>query len=124
MIPFFTNGEFWGVARVAPGDPRLVDRTGTERLATTDPLSRTIYVSNAVEPPLLDHVMLHEVSHAIAASNGLLRRLRGFLPVSYWVAVEEWAAQMVENYSLEAIDTTSNTLGRPVCIRGLCYDKH
>lgn len=122
MVPFITNGEMWRVARVASGDPRLVDRTGIERLATTDPRTMTIYVSEAVKPPLLDKVVMHEVSHAVAYSNGLISRLRAFLPVSYQIGVEEWAASMMENYAMEVSDISSKVLGRRVCVRGFCND--
>lgn len=122
MVPFKTNGDYWRVIRVSPGDPRLIDRTGKERLATTDPVSKTISVSEAVKPPLLDQVMLHEVSHAVGISSGATARLRGIIPSDYWIGVEEWAANMTELYAIESIGITSRILGRPVCIRGFCND--
>lgn len=114
------NGDIWRVARVSAGDPFLVDRTGNERLATTDSSSMTIYVSKAVKPPLLDKVILHEVSHAITVSYGLLEPLRAKLPPYLWVDVEEWAAQLVENHAIEASKIASGLLGRPICIGGYC----
>lgn len=116
------NGDLWRVSRVPAGDPRLIDRTGTERLAVTDSEDMAIYVSKAVKPPLLDKVILHEVSHAITVSYGLLDALRAFLPPYLWVAVEEWAAQLVENHAIEASRVASDALGRPVCIGGVCVD--
>lgn len=124
MVPFITNGQFWRVVRVSPGDPRLIDRTNNLRLAVTDSLSQMIYVSDAVRPPMLDRVVLHEVSHAISAADGTTARLRAFLPPSYWVPVEEWGVGMVERIAIEAIDITSHILGRPVCIGGFCHDKY
>lgn len=92
-------------------------------MATCDPSTREVYVSVAVTPPLLDRVILHEVSHAVTVSHGLLGPLRSSLPPDYWVTVEEWAAQLMESYSLEALAAASESLGRPVCVRGLCYDR-
>lgn len=115
MRPFVINGEAWRVTRVSAGDPRLVDWTGTERVATTDPESRTVYVNDTLVPPLLDRVMLHEVAHAIVASWGLRGSGRE------WSGVDEWGAQLVENHSLEALEAASTALGRPVCVSGLCY---
>ena len=115
------NGEAWGVVMVPPGDPSLVDRTGVERLATTDPATRTVRVSSAVAPPLLDRVLLHEVAHAITVSHGLLGTLRIALPWRLQVLVEEWAAQLVENHAVEAAELTSEILGRPVCMYGYCH---
>lgn len=120
MEPILINGDVWRVVRVPAGDPSLVDRTGTDRLATTDSSNHTISVSEAVKPPLLDKVVLHEVSHAITVSYGLLEPLRAKLPRYLWVDVEEWAAQLVENHAIEASGLASTVLGRPVCIGGVC----
>lgn len=122
MEPVVINGDLWRVVRVPVGDPHLVDRTDSERLATTDSKTMTIYISSAVKPPLLDKVVLHEVSHAITVSYGLLEPLRAVLPPNLWVYVEEWAAQLVENHAIEASHIASDTLGRPVCIRGKYLD--
>lgn len=107
---------------MSPGDPRLVDRTGTETVATADPLTATICISTAVQPPYLDRVLLHEVSHAVAMSSGFLEPLHGALPERHWVAAEEWAAQLVERYGIEAAVLASESLGRPLCVGGYCVD--
>lgn len=121
MRPFVVGGEVWRVVAVQPGDPRLTDRTGRERLATTDPLTRSVYLSSTLRPPLLDRVLLHEVAHAVTISHGLLATLRSRLPREAWVHAEEWSAQLVENHALEAVRAASEALGRPVCVRGTCW---
>lgn len=121
MHPFALNGEVWRVVKVAPGDPRLIDRTGNERLATTDP-NGVIYLSDTLAPPLLDKVLLHEIAHAITVSYGLLDILRRVVPYRWWIFVEEWTAQLVEEHGIEAAAMASKTLGRPVCVGGYCYD--
>jgi len=108
------------VNRVSPAHPLLIDRTGTLRIATTDPETRTINVSTNVTLPNLDSVLLHEVAHAITVSYGLLQPLRSLIPPELWVIVEEWAVELLEKYSTEAIIITSESLGRPLCIRGYC----
>ena len=118
------NGEAWRVAEVSPDDPRLVDRTGARRVATTDPTTRTVHVSRAVSPPLLDRVMVHEAAHAITISHGLLESIRAVVPEPYWVPVEEWAAQLVEEHGIEAAELASQALGRPVCVHGRCHGRH
>ena len=120
MRPFVVNGEVWRVVRVPVGDPSLIDRTNTPRLATTDHVTRTISVLDSVMPPLLDRVMLHEAAHAITVSRGLLGRMRSVVPESAWVPVEEWAAQLVEGHAIEAVAAASRSLGRPVCVDGTC----
>lgn len=122
MRPFAINGDVWGVIRVPAGDPRLIDRTGTPRLAVTDASDRTVYVRDDLVPPLLDRVMLHEVTHAITVSWGLLPQVRNDALRGDVVGVEEWAAQLVENHAMEAVQAASRALGRPVCVRGLCSD--
>lgn len=102
------------------GDPRLIDRTGYEKLAVTDPADLTVYVNGNLVPPMLDKVMLHEVAHAITVSWGLISRLRSTIPPESWVNAEEWSAQLVENHAIEAVQAASRSLGRPVCVRDLC----
>lgn len=121
MRPFVVNGEVWRVIGVVPGDPRLVDRTGTRTVATTDPLTRTIHISNELAPPELDLVMLHEVAHAITMSYRLLGGIHAELPERYWIPVEEWAAQLVGEYGVEAVIAATESLGRPLCVRGFCH---
>lgn len=122
MYPFVINGDVWRVARVPAGDPSLIDRTGGTKLAVTDSLDRMIYVRDDLLPPLLDRVMLHEVAHAITVSWGLLPEVRSGVVRGDIIDVEEWAAQLVENHAMEAVQAARRALGRPVCVRGLCSD--
>lgn len=120
MRPFVINGQTWRVARVPAGDPRLVDRTGAAKLAVTDASDMTVYVNGRLVPPLLDRVMLHEVAHAITVSWGLLPYVRSGVRRGDIIDVEEWAAQLVENHAMEAVNAATEALGRPICVRGLC----
>lgn len=122
MRPFVVNGQAWRVIRVPAGDPRLIDRTDTPRLAVTDPTNMTVYLNERLVPPLLDKVMLHEVTHAITVSWGLLPDVRSGVLRGDIIDVEEWAAQLVENHGMEAVNAASEALGRPICVRGLCND--
>lgn len=120
MRSFVTNGETWRVVRVPAGDPRLIDRTGEPRLATTNPRNRLISVQVGIEPPLLDKVILHEIAHAITMSWKLLPRMRSEAMRGDMTGLEEWAAQLVENHAIEAIQAAREVLGRPACVRGTC----
>lgn len=122
MSAIVINGDVWRVVRVPADDPRLIDRTSKSRLATTDPRSHVICISESVVPPLLDRVLIHEVSHAITVSYGLLGPLREAIPTQAWVPSEEWAVQLVENHAIEALRLSRKVLGRPVCVRGSCFD--
>ncbi len=112
---FGIGGEVWHIMTVPAGDPRLIDRTGTATIATTDHATRTICIMDSVRPPLLDRVLLHEMAHAVAMSRGLLPA-----PVDR-VGVEEWAAGMVESHGIEMVGLASEVLGRPVCVEGWCH---
>lgn len=114
------NGEVWRVIRVAAGDPRLIDRTGQARLGTTSPQGRTIAILDTLEPPMLDRVVLHEVAHAVTISWGMLPVLHSYAMRGDLTGLEEWAAQLVENHSIEAVEAARIVLGRPICIRELC----
>ena len=120
MFPFVVNGEVWRVVRVAPDSPSLIDRTGKRTVATTDPQRHVVSISTDVQPPFIDRVLLHEVAHAVTISHGLLDVLRIAVPERFWVFVEEWAAQLVENHCIEAASLASQSLGRPICVRGWC----
>lgn len=122
MFPFTVNGDVWRVIRVPAGDPRLVDRTGGSKLAVTDEDSMTVTVLDSLRPPLLDKVVLHEVAHAITVSYGLLPQVRLDTLRGDIIGVEEWSAQLVENHSIEALQAARTALGRPVCVRGECFD--
>ena len=123
MGPFVLNGELWRVISVSAGDPHLIDRTGEPKIATTDADLHTVYVRDDLRPPLLDRVVLHEVAHAVTVSWGLLPEVRRDVLSGDIIGVEEWAAQLVENHSLEAVDAASVALGRPICVRGLCVER-
>lgn len=116
------NGEVWRVVRVAPSDPRLIDREGRRTVGTTDPTSKTIHLSSALMPPMLDKVLLHEVSHAVAVSYGILPSLSEAVENGEVVRAEEWAAQLVENHGIESAAIASEILGRPLCVGGFCND--
>lgn len=120
MRPVVINGDVWRVIRVPAGDPRLVDRTGTSRLATTDPRSRTISIAESVVPPLIDRVLLHEIAHAVTISWSLLPRLHSEAMRGDLTGLEEWSAQLIENHAIEAVAAATIVLGRPPCVRGRC----
>lgn len=103
------------------GDPRLIDRTGGEKLAVTDSAARCVYVRDDLGPPLIDSVMIHEAAHAAAVSWGVLPRLRSDVIRGDIIGVEEWAAQFVEHHAIEALEAARTALGRPVCVRGSCF---
>lgn len=107
---FWLNGQPWHVQRVGRDSPALVDRTGQRRLATTDPRTRLICVSEAVTRPQLEHVLTHEAAHACMVSYGLLNEVRGF--ASDHVRAEEWACNLIADHAAEVLAVTASMLKR------------
>lgn len=123
MAPLVIGGRTWRVVRVPPGDPLLVDRTGRHTIATTDPVSRTIRISESVIPPMLDMVYLHEAAHAMMEEAGVTDLLSAMHDPQQAVAVEELLAWFLEAHAIEVIDAVSRSLGREVCVSGLCQGR-
>lgn len=110
----------WRVVRVMPGDPLLIDRTGTLTIATTDPVSRIIRISRSVMPPMFDQVLLHKVAHAMMKEAGVNELLSQVPDERKRIFMEELLAWFLENHAIEVIDAVSTSLGHRVCVNGRC----
>lgn len=94
------------------------------RLATTDPSTMTIRISTDVPLGMFDQVYLHEAAHAAMDGTGLME---GLSRIPYrWqrIAMEELLAWFLETNAVQVIDAVSTSLGRPVCVNGLCARRH
>lgn len=111
MRPFVINGQLWRPVMVMPDDERLVDRTGRFCLATTDPKTRSVYLSRALHGNRLLTVMIHEVTHCAMHSYGMLDNLHDLMPESSWVGVEEWACNLVADHGAEILKAAEKALG-------------
>lgn len=114
MRPFVLNGDVWRPVPVDHDDPRLIDRTGISRLATTDPSTTCVYISNLLRGTDLEVVLTHEVSHCALHSYGLLNSLHALIPEYTWVDVEEWVCNYLANRGREIIHAANTALGRNV----------
>lgn len=114
--PIVINGDVWRPQVVDPGDPRLRDRTGSARIATTDPSTRRVYLSRDLRGPFLDRVLLHEAAHCAMVSYGLLDGLHRIVPEESWIDVEEWACNFLANYGREVVQAVNAALPRPVAL--------
>lgn len=120
MRPLVIRGNVWRVVRVSPGDPFLIDRTGILRIATTDPIAKTIRISKAILPPMFDQVYLHEAAHAAMIETNVPELLSGVVNAGSQVLTEELLAWFLETYGIEVINAVSESLGRPVCVNQTC----
>lgn len=98
MSSFRMNGYLWHVKFVDPESPMLVDRTNTQRVATTDPLARTVFLSTELEGPFLSRVLVHELGHCALFSYGLLQKIHQKVHPYYWVEAEEWVCNFIADY--------------------------
>ena len=114
MHPFVLNGDLWKPVMVDPGDPRLWDRTGSTRLATTDPETMCIYLSRDLRGIDLETVLIHEVGHCAMVSYGLLDGLHRIVPEEAWIDVEEWACNLLANYGAHVLHAANVAMGCPI----------
>lgn len=111
MNSFYMNGYLWLVKFVDPYSPELVDRTGSLRVATTDPKSKTIYLSDELHGGFLKRVLIHELGHCTMFSFGLLRQLHRMVRPEYWIEAEEWVCNFLADYGLRVFETAYEILG-------------
>lgn len=124
MRPFVLNGDVWRPVPVDRDDPRLVDRTGLPRLATTDPETMCVYVSNRLRGRDLEVVMTHEVGHCAMHSYGLADSLHRLIPEDTWVDVEEWVCNYLADHGREIMHAANTALGVKVPImKGNAYGR-
>lgn len=111
---FIMNGYFWRVLRVPPDSPMLIDRTGEQRVATTDPKTQCIYLSDILRGDFLKTVLLHEMGHCVMISYGLILTIRRKLPKRLWIEAEEWCCNLIADYGEEILAKSYKVLGDSV----------
>lgn len=97
---FFTSNEPWTVKQVSRHDRRLVDRTGTFTVGTTDPMTRTIYLTEGLPLEFAKTVLMHEMVHAILYDNRSYRLIHQMVKPSYWFYAEEAICNLVAENSV------------------------
>lgn len=114
MNHFAMNGLVWHVMRVPKRSPLLVDRTNKLRVATTDPKSRTIYLSDQLSGEFLITVLLHELGHVVIFSYDLTDDIRRMVHPDYWIEAEEWICNFVADYGRKIFAASYSVLGDAV----------
>lgn len=105
------NGYLWRIIRVSPHSPYLIDRTNEMRVATTDPRTGCIYLSNDLEGEFLTTVLLHELGHCVIFSYGLLDDIHSVVDPEYWIEAEEWICNFIADYGRQVFRIAQKTLG-------------
>ena len=97
---FFMNGYLWKIVKVDPFNPMLMDRTGRKTVATTDPNTRTVYLSSELIGDFLIKVLIHELGHCTMISFGLLKDIHRMVYPEKWIEAEEWVCNFIADYGL------------------------
>lgn len=105
------NGYLWRVYFVDPDSDLLVDRTGFYTLATTDPVTYCIYLSNQLDGSLLRTVLIHELGHCTMVSFHLLDDIHRMVKPEYWLEAEELICNIIANYGWKIFQTAYDILG-------------
>lgn len=108
---FYMNGDFWKVRFVNPTNRILVDRTGTLTVGVTNPVDRTVYLSNALLGNFLTRVTLHELAHAMMISYGYLEQIHLYCKKRYWIDMEELIANLIADRAHEIFERAYDIVG-------------
>lgn len=111
MITFRIGKDNWQLRVVNPSSNVLIDRTGSLCLATTDPHTMTVYISNELSGDMLARVLIHEMAHCAMWSHGMLDEIHRMVEPRYWVNVEEWVCNFVADYGYEIFKSAEKILG-------------
>lgn len=112
MNRFVLNGRSWYVNFVDPHDPVLVDRTGRLTVATTDPNTNCIYISNVIHGEFFYHVLIHEIGHCALVSFDLLDDIHRFVYPEYWIEAEEWVCNFIADYGESIFNALRSVIGQ------------
>lgn len=105
------NGYLWHIQFVDPHSSKLVDRTDTLRVATTDPRTNDVYLSSDLYGYFLVRVLVHELGHCALFSYHLLGAIHRMVRPEYWIEAEEWICNFVADYGLMIFDNAFRFLG-------------
>lgn len=108
---FTMNGYLWKVRFVDHNSSDLVDRTGILRVATTDPETLTVSLSEELRGDFLITVLIHELGHCALWSFGLLQRIHKMTRPEYWIDMEEFICNFLADFGYNIYKTAFRILG-------------
>lgn len=95
------NNILWHVKEVDPNSPKLIDRTGTRTVATTDPINHIVNIAKTLKGDFYNTVLIHELGHCTLVSFDLLNYIHERVPKEYWVDIEELICNIIADYGLK-----------------------
>lgn len=108
---FEMNGDRWNVSFVNGRSPKLVDRTNVLTVATTDPKTMTVYLSDRLRGDFLMTVFIHELGHCALYSFGFMEKIRKMVRPEYWVEMEEFICNFLADFGLGIFRIAYSTMG-------------
>lgn len=105
------NGIGWRIVPVCENSEKLIDRTGTHTVATTDPSDSCVYISDKLQGKFKTRVLIHELSHCALFSFNLLAEVHKMVTPPYWIEAEEWICNYLADYGEMIFDIAYRTLG-------------
>lgn len=110
MSKFVINGQCWRLKYVSSHDRHLIDRTGVPTLGTTDPRFHRLYLCKELDYYTRKRVLMHELSHCVMISYGLIEKLHVYVRPEYWFEAEEDLCNFIADYSEEIQHITSQLM--------------
>lgn len=104
MSSFLMNGYLWHLVPVRKDSGLLVDRTGVKRIATTDPSTRCVYISQGLERDLYNRVLRHELTHVSMFCYNLIPEVEFFTYPDRQIQAEEWICNFIADHGKEIFD--------------------
>lgn len=105
------NGYFWKVRFVPRNHPKLVDRTNTLTIGTTDPETLTVYLSEQLYADKLMTVFIHELGHCALYSFGFLERIHEMVYPENWIEMEEFICNFLADFGMRIFKIAFRILG-------------
>lgn len=109
---FLMNGYLWRIKFVNPNSSFLIDRTDHVRVATTDPHTKCIYLSNELYGRFLTTVLIHELGHCVMFSYDLIRDIHSAVYPEYWIDAEEWVCNFIADYGFKIFSVAYSVMGK------------
>lgn len=114
MKSFLLNGYLWKLEHVSPDDPILMDRNGRFSVATTDPRTGSIYISNRLTGHFKNRVLIHEIGHCVLFSFHLIDDIYRMVKPEYRTEAEEWICNFIADYGMKIFKSMYFILGDEV----------
>lgn len=105
------NGYVWKVVDVPYYSEYLIDRTGKTTVATTDPNTFCIYMSDTLYGDFRKRVLAHELGHVACFSYHLIEEIHSCCYPSKWIQMEEFICNFVADYGEEIFNIAYEILG-------------